>query len=148
MTQPKTAFISGAGRNIGRAIALHLVSQGVNVVVNGSSDRAACEAVAAEAEARGAVALVAVGVTADVEYMASAALDRFGRIDIVVDKAAIRRPPLSTQTQSDSQFSFLRRLTKLSPAKPRPMSAMALGAGTSFVSDTKTGPAQAVRVAI
>lgn len=95
MTQPKTAFISGVGRNIGRTIALHLAGQGVNVVVN---------------------------------------------------NAAIRRPPPSTQTQSDSQFSLLRRFIRHSPAKPRPMSAMALGSGTSFVSDTKTGPAQAVRV--
>ncbi len=50
---PKTAFISGAGRNIGRVIALHLAGQGVNVVVNGSSERAACETAAAEAEAGG-----------------------------------------------------------------------------------------------
>ena len=90
---PKTAFISGAGRNIGRAIALHLAGQGVNVVVNGSSDRDALEAVVAEAEAGGAAALVAfgdVGVAADVQRMRSEALDRFGRVDIVVNNAAIR----------------------------------------------------------
>ena len=89
----KTALITGAGRNIGRAIALELAQRGCNVIVNGSSDRAACEAVAAEAAERGVETLVAmgdVGSSADVRRIADAALERFGRIDIVVNNAAIR----------------------------------------------------------
>ena len=39
----RTALITGAGRNIGRAVALGLAQDGFDVVVNGSSDRAACE---------------------------------------------------------------------------------------------------------
>lgn len=61
MTTKKTALITGAGRNIGRAIALGLAEDGFNVVINGSSDRAAAEAVAAEARAKGVGALVAMG---------------------------------------------------------------------------------------
>ena len=45
----KTALITGAGRNIGRACALDLARDGYNVVINGSKNRAACEAVAAKA---------------------------------------------------------------------------------------------------
>ena len=47
-TSSRTALITGAGRNIGRAVALGLAADGFNVVVNGSSDRAAAEAVAGE----------------------------------------------------------------------------------------------------
>ena len=43
----KTALITGAGRNIGRACVLDLARDGYNVVINGSKNRAACEAVAA-----------------------------------------------------------------------------------------------------
>ena len=53
----KAALITGAGRNIGRACVLGLAEDGFNVVINGSSDRAACESVAkeaAEARRRGA----------------------------------------------------------------------------------------------
>ena len=45
----KTALITGAGRNIGRACVLDLARDGYNVVINGSKNRAACEAVAAKA---------------------------------------------------------------------------------------------------
>ena len=58
--QRKTAFISGAGRNIGRAIALSLARDGFNVVVNGSTFGAACEETAAQARAHGVDAKVAM----------------------------------------------------------------------------------------
>ncbi|MBT6140256.1 MAG: SDR family oxidoreductase [Rhodospirillaceae bacterium] len=89
----KTAFISGAGRNIGRAIALQLAGRGCNVIINGSQDRAACDAVAAEAVALGVQSQVAIGDVGDpdaVHTMAEAALDRFGHVDIVANNAAIR----------------------------------------------------------
>ncbi|MHA1165637.1 MAG: SDR family NAD(P)-dependent oxidoreductase [Alphaproteobacteria bacterium] len=57
----RTALITGSGKNIGRAIVLTLAAKGHNVVLNGSSDKAACEAVAKEAEKHGVEALVAMG---------------------------------------------------------------------------------------
>src|SRR3546814_15268288 len=57
----KTAFVSGAGRNIGRAIALEFAQRGCNVVVNGLSNRDACEETAEAVRQRGAKAFVAVG---------------------------------------------------------------------------------------
>ena len=42
----KTALVTGAGKNIGRACVLGLAEDGFNVAINGSSDRAACDNVA------------------------------------------------------------------------------------------------------
>ena len=90
----KVAVVTGAGRNIGRAIALALAEGGASVVVNARSNRAQAEAVAREIEAAGGSAIVHVGDVADaaaVQAMAGAAVTRFGRIDILVNNAALRR---------------------------------------------------------
>jgi 3-oxoacyl-[acyl-carrier protein] reductase len=90
----KVAIVTGAGRNIGRAIALALADGGASVVVNARGNRAEAEAVAREIEASGGNALVHIGDVADavsVQAMADAAMNRFGRIDILVNNAALRR---------------------------------------------------------
>ena len=89
----RTAFVSGSGRNIGRAIVLELAKRGCNVIVNGSSDSKACEKVAAEAEEQGGNALVAMGDVGDptaIARMTTESLERFGTVDILVNNAAIR----------------------------------------------------------
>ena len=90
----KVAIVTGAGRNIGRAIALHLATGGAAVVVNARSNQAEADAVVAEIAAAGgkAIAVLAdVGDPAAVEAMAQAALNVFGRIDILVNNASLRR---------------------------------------------------------
>ena len=90
----KVAIVTGAGRNIGRAIALALADGGASVVVNVRNNRTEAEAVMREIEAAGARGLVHVGDVADatdVQAMADAALKRFGRLDILVNNAALRR---------------------------------------------------------
>jgi len=90
----KVAIVTGAGRNIGRAIALALSDAGASIVVNARSNRAEAEAVAAEIKSRGGMAIVHIGDVADaaaVQSMADAATGRFGRIDILVNNAALRR---------------------------------------------------------
>jgi 3-oxoacyl-[acyl-carrier protein] reductase len=90
----KVAVITGSGRNIGRAIALTLAAGGASVLVNARSNRAEAEAVAREIEASGGKAKVHIGDVADakaVQAMAEAALAAFGRIDILVNNAALRR---------------------------------------------------------
>lgn len=89
----KAALITGAGRNIGRAVALGLAQDGFDVVVNGSSNRAAAEAVAAEARGFGAKALVVMGDVGSYEgcrAVAAEALAGFGTIDVLVNNAALR----------------------------------------------------------
>ncbi len=89
----RTALITGSGRNIGRAIALELASSGCNIVLNGSSDRAACESVAVEVETTGAEVLIAmgdIGVREEALEIAASGIKQFGSIDILVNNAAIR----------------------------------------------------------
>src|ERR1035437_7695273 len=90
----KVALVSGAGKNIGRAIALHLARDGAAIVVNGRSDAAALAAVVAEIEAMGGKAIPVLADVSDqaaVERMAAEAVDRLGGIDIVGRKAGLRR---------------------------------------------------------
>jgi 3-oxoacyl-[acyl-carrier protein] reductase len=90
----KVAIVTGAGRNIGRAIALALAEGGASIVVNARSNRAEADAVAREIEAAGGKALVNIGDVADaaaMQAMADAAVSHFSRIDILVNNAALRR---------------------------------------------------------
>jgi 3-oxoacyl-[acyl-carrier protein] reductase len=90
----KVAIVTGAGRNIGRAIALTLAEGGASIVVNARSNRAEAEAVVREIESFGGKALVHIGDVADakaVQVMADAAVQQFGRIDCLVNNAALRR---------------------------------------------------------
>jgi len=90
----KVAIVTGAGRNIGRAIALALADGGASVLVNARSNRAEADAVAREIEAIGRKALVHIGDVADagqVQAMVDMAAKHFGRIDILVNNAALRR---------------------------------------------------------
>jgi 3-oxoacyl-[acyl-carrier protein] reductase len=90
----KVALVTGAGRNIGQAIALALADAGTKVVVNVRASRDEGEAVAKQILARGGESLVAVAdVTqrAEVDAMIHAVNQRYGRLDILVNNAAIRR---------------------------------------------------------
>src|SRR3982075_1043646 len=90
----KVAVVTGAGRNIGRSIALTLAEGGASIVVNARSNRAEAEAVAREIEVLGGKALVHIGDVADAaadQAMADAAVKQFGRLDILINNAALRR---------------------------------------------------------
>jgi len=90
----KIALVTGAGRNIGRAIAHRLAADGATVVVNGRADQDAVEAVVREIRVAGGKA---VGAMADVsqpdqvgEMIAEIGIN-FGGIDILVSNAGLRR---------------------------------------------------------
>lgn len=90
----RVAIVTGAGRSIGRAIALELASAGAAVIVNVRQNRADADAVVKEIEAKGGRALAAIADVTDapaVRAMAQAALTQFGRIDYLVNNAALRQ---------------------------------------------------------
>jgi NAD(P)-dependent dehydrogenase (short-subunit alcohol dehydrogenase family) len=98
----KVALVTGGGRGVGRGIALALAEAGAKVVVNdlgatlegeASGEQPARE-VAAAIEAAGGEAIVDGGSVADwnaAHRMVTAAVERFGRIDIVINNAGILR---------------------------------------------------------
>jgi 3-oxoacyl-[acyl-carrier protein] reductase len=90
----RVALVTGSARRIGRAIALELASRGASVVINARSDLAAAQGVAHEIEAAGGrsfVCLADVADPADAKRLIAASVERFGRLDILVNNAAVRR---------------------------------------------------------
>jgi 3-oxoacyl-[acyl-carrier protein] reductase len=89
----RVAIVTGSGRNIGRAIALALAAGGAAVVVNARSNRKEVGNVVREIERAGGQSVAVIGDIGDPKAaaaMAAAAVDRFGRIDILVNNAATR----------------------------------------------------------
>jgi len=92
--QGKVAFVSGAGKNIGRCIALTLAHDGAAVIVNGRSDKAAVDAVVGEIVAGGGKAIAAMGDVSDPAVgprLAAEAAKALGGVDILVSNAGLRR---------------------------------------------------------
>jgi len=87
----KIVAITGAGRGIGRATALHLAARGAQLVL-GARSEAEIASVAGEIEAAGGRAIYrATDVTrrADLEALVNLARERFGRLDVIVNNAGI-----------------------------------------------------------
>ena len=100
----KVALVTGSGRNLGRAAVLELARQGADVVVNARSNREEADAVAREAESLGvrAIALLAdVGDEQQVNRMVAEALERLGRIDILINNAGFRGSSPLTEMSTD-----------------------------------------------
>jgi NAD(P)-dependent dehydrogenase (short-subunit alcohol dehydrogenase family)/MFS family permease len=90
----RVAIVTGAARNIGRAIALELAGVGAAILVGAKTSRKAAEETVALIEAAGGEALMHladVGDPAAVAGLINAAVSRFGRIDMLINNAAIRR---------------------------------------------------------
>ena len=90
----RVALVTGAVRRIGRAIPLALARDGAAVVINARSSRDEAGAVAVEIETLGGHALVHLADVTDeaaVQAMVEAALERFGRLDILINNAADRQ---------------------------------------------------------
>jgi len=101
----KVAIVTGAGRRIGRAIALELAAHGATVAVHYRTSHAEADAVVAEiaSKHRKARAFRAdLENIAEIEKMVADVLAAFGRIDVLVNSASVfARKPLEEITERD-----------------------------------------------
>ena len=89
----RVALVTGGSRNIGRAIALALSDAGAAVIINCRASRDEADAVVAEVESRGGRAISHVADVTDetgIATMVAAGVRKFGRLDILVNNAAVR----------------------------------------------------------
>lgn len=109
MIDRRVAVVTGSTRGIGRAIAHELAAAGMNVVVNSSSERSlpVAEEVASALTAEFGVETLAVAANVAVEAEANAlidaAMEAFGRVDVLVNNAGITRDGLAAR-MSDEDF--------------------------------------------
>jgi 3-oxoacyl-[acyl-carrier protein] reductase len=88
----KVALVTGSARGIGKAIVVRYGSLGANVVVNYSTDARRAQETVAEIERTGSVAIAVqadISKVAEIGRLFAAALEKFGRLDIVVANAGV-----------------------------------------------------------
>jgi 3-oxoacyl-[acyl-carrier protein] reductase len=104
----KVAIVSGAGRGIGRAVALKLASEGARVVVNDLEEATARDTADAIERAGGEASVVAGSVTESsfAGRFVSAAVDGFGGLDIIVNNAGYTWDSV-IQKMTDEQFQAI-----------------------------------------
>jgi len=110
LTQP-VALVTGAGRNVGRAIALTLATSGHAVAVNVRSSVAEGRSVVDAIIRSGGTAMLCVADVADqaaVQAMVAAIASAWGRIDVLVNNAANRREAPLAEISADDWHATLR----------------------------------------
>src|SRR5713226_3507068 len=106
----RVALVTGASQGIGRATALALASSGARVAA-AARNAAKLAAVVSEISAAGGEALAVQMDVAEAEQVKAGfrqALDRFGKLDILVNNAAITRDGLAVRMKADDWDSVLR----------------------------------------
>jgi len=106
----RTALVTGASRNIGRAIALAFAAEGADLVLNTRVNQEELEAVAAECRKAGVRTLPVLADIADaaaVDAMVARALAELGTVDVLVCNAAIRPHKSITETSLEEWHRVL-----------------------------------------
>lgn len=101
----KVAVIAGAARGIGKAIALKFASQGYHVVINYRGSEEKANAVKEQCIALGVEALTYQGDVShyqEMEDMMKAVMEKFGRIDVLVNNSGITKDQLLLKMDSES----------------------------------------------
>lgn len=104
MLKGRTAIVTGSARGIGKAIAMKLASYGANIVINDIPSSDCAEAACEEIKALGVDSIVVKGDVRnkdDVDALISAAMDKFGKIDIFVNNAGVTRDGLMIRMSED-----------------------------------------------
>lgn len=105
----RVAVVTGASRGIGRAVAVGLAEAGASVVA-ASRDLSACEATVAAVTAVGGEGLAVACDVADRsahQPLVDATLERFGRLDVLVNNAGVLRPHLTTRVTEEELDQLL-----------------------------------------
>ncbi|HEY1151631.1 MAG TPA: SDR family oxidoreductase [Pseudoduganella sp.] len=100
----QVAIVTGASRGIGAAIAHRLAGEGYAVIVNYAGRQEEAQAVVDAIEARGGSAFAVRADVADsaaVRSLFDAAIDRYGRVDVLVNNAGIMPPALPHVADTD-----------------------------------------------
>jgi len=106
MLEDKVALITGASQGLGRALALAFAREGARVVVNARSEESV-RPVAGEVEGAGAEVLaVAADVSkgADVESLIGESVERFGKIDVLVNNAGLLGPRVAIEDYPEDEW--------------------------------------------
>jgi NAD(P)-dependent dehydrogenase (short-subunit alcohol dehydrogenase family) len=106
MLEGKVVMITGASQGLGRALALAFAREGARVAINARSE-GSIDPVAEEVEDTGAevLALAAdVSKSADVERMVSETVERFGRIDVLVNNAGLLGPRVRIEDYPEDEW--------------------------------------------
>ena len=101
----QTAIVTGGSRGIGRAVAVRLAKDGMNLVINYRGNSAAAEETERMCRELGAEVLLVQGDVSraeDCEKLAAQAKEAFGRVDVLVNNAGITRDGLlARMTEED-----------------------------------------------
>ncbi|MDQ1333695.1 MAG: 3-oxoacyl-[acyl-carrier protein] reductase [Thermodesulfobacteriota bacterium] len=100
----KVALVTGSSRGVGRAVALGFAKEGANVVINYTSNQTAANEVVDAIQAMGSKAIAVkadVAKKKDAEDLVGAAVETFGKINILVNNAGFTRPALLLKMTED-----------------------------------------------
>ncbi len=106
MLEEKVVLITGASQGLGKALALAFAKEGAALVINSRSEES-IRPVTQEAESLGAEVLaIAADVSkgADVEKLVGAAVDRFGRIDALINNAGVLGPRTKLEEHTEEEW--------------------------------------------
>jgi NAD(P)-dependent dehydrogenase (short-subunit alcohol dehydrogenase family) len=106
MLEGKVALVTGASQGLGRALALAFAREGARVAINSRSEEGV-RPVAGEAESAGAevLALAAdVSRSADIERLVGTTVERFGRIDVLVNNAGVLGPRVPIEEYPEDEW--------------------------------------------